>query len=374
MPLFHIHGLVGACSRRSQPARASSARRASTRRRSTRGSSELEPTWYTAVPTMHQAVLARAPTARRLAARAALHPVVLGAAPAARARWSSSDVFGVPVIEAYGMTEAAHQMASNPLPPGDAEARARSGCRRESRSPCSTRTVEPAAAGERRRGRRSAARRCSPGTSRTRRLTPTLHRRLVPHRRRGLARRRRLPVPAGPHEGDHQPRWREDRAAPRSRRRCSAHPDVDAGRDASPCPTSGWARTSAPPSCYVRAGRGDRARASGSTSPTRLARLQGAEGDRLRGRGAEGADGQAPAASVSPRGSGSLRVACDAPATTSPPRNDVRARDCASSGPRRSTSIASASTTTSSRSGGDSILGAELWPASRERHGTAARR
>ena len=27
--------------------------------------------------------------------------------------------FGVPVLEAYGMTEAAHQMASNPLPPGN---------------------------------------------------------------------------------------------------------------------------------------------------------------------------------------------------------------------------------------------------------------
>jgi acyl-CoA synthetase (AMP-forming)/AMP-acid ligase II len=26
--------------------------------------------------------------------------------------------FGVPMLEAYGMTEAAHQMASNPLPPG----------------------------------------------------------------------------------------------------------------------------------------------------------------------------------------------------------------------------------------------------------------
>ena len=26
--------------------------------------------------------------------------------------------FGCPVIESYGMTEAAHQMASNPLPPG----------------------------------------------------------------------------------------------------------------------------------------------------------------------------------------------------------------------------------------------------------------
>ncbi len=29
------------------------------------------------------------------------------------------ETFGVPVIEAYGMTEAAHQMASNPLPPGE---------------------------------------------------------------------------------------------------------------------------------------------------------------------------------------------------------------------------------------------------------------
>ena len=28
--------------------------------------------------------------------------------------------FGVPVIESYGMTEAAHQMASNPLPPREA--------------------------------------------------------------------------------------------------------------------------------------------------------------------------------------------------------------------------------------------------------------
>jgi acyl-CoA synthetase (AMP-forming)/AMP-acid ligase II len=28
-------------------------------------------------------------------------------------------VFGVPMIEAYGMTEATHQMASNPLPPGE---------------------------------------------------------------------------------------------------------------------------------------------------------------------------------------------------------------------------------------------------------------
>jgi acyl-CoA synthetase (AMP-forming)/AMP-acid ligase II len=32
-----------------------------------------------------------------------------------------AEVLGVPVIEAYGMTEAAHQMASNPLPPGESK-------------------------------------------------------------------------------------------------------------------------------------------------------------------------------------------------------------------------------------------------------------
>ena len=31
--------------------------------------------------------------------------------------------FQVPVIESYGMTEAAHQMASSPLPPGQRKVR-----------------------------------------------------------------------------------------------------------------------------------------------------------------------------------------------------------------------------------------------------------
>jgi acyl-CoA synthetase (AMP-forming)/AMP-acid ligase II len=77
-------------------------------------------TWYSAVPTMHQAILARAarnPGRGRVdglrfirSSSAALPPRVLGELETA---------FGVPVIEAYGMTEAAHQMASNPLPPGE---------------------------------------------------------------------------------------------------------------------------------------------------------------------------------------------------------------------------------------------------------------
>ena len=50
---------------RSPPAAASSARRASTRCSSSSGSTRREPTWYTAVPTMHQAILARARAQRR---------------------------------------------------------------------------------------------------------------------------------------------------------------------------------------------------------------------------------------------------------------------------------------------------------------------
>ena len=74
------------------------------------------PTWYTAVPTMHQAILTRAGRNREIIARhplrfirsssASLPPKVIGELEAA---------FNAPVIEAYGMTEAAHQMASNPL-------------------------------------------------------------------------------------------------------------------------------------------------------------------------------------------------------------------------------------------------------------------
>jgi acyl-CoA synthetase (AMP-forming)/AMP-acid ligase II len=79
---------------------------------------EARPTWYTAVPTMHQAIVARAPNNADVIAR---HPLRF-------MRSSSSSmppqvireleaVFGAPLIEAYGMTEATHQMASNPLPP-----------------------------------------------------------------------------------------------------------------------------------------------------------------------------------------------------------------------------------------------------------------
>jgi acyl-CoA synthetase (AMP-forming)/AMP-acid ligase II len=117
MPLFHVHGLV-----------------ASTLATFATGGTLVVPakfnplsfwrvakahavTWYSAVPTIHQLLVARAGSGRpegvdRLrfirSCSASLAPQLMSNLEAA---------FGAPVLEAYGMTEAAHQMASNPLPP-----------------------------------------------------------------------------------------------------------------------------------------------------------------------------------------------------------------------------------------------------------------
>jgi acyl-CoA synthetase (AMP-forming)/AMP-acid ligase II len=119
MPLFHIHGLIAALL---APLSAGGTVCCTTGFNALKFFSwlaEVRPTWYTAVPTMHQAILARASknseivAANRLrfirSSSSALPPTVIG---------ELERIFGAPVIEAYGMTEAAHQMASNPLPPG----------------------------------------------------------------------------------------------------------------------------------------------------------------------------------------------------------------------------------------------------------------
>jgi acyl-CoA synthetase (AMP-forming)/AMP-acid ligase II len=121
MPLFHVHGLV-----------------ASTLATLSTGGTVVVPakfsplsfwrvardygvTWYSAVPTLHQLLLARVQPgdpkpagAEKLrfirSCSASLPPQVMHDLEAA---------FGAPVLEAYGMTEASHQMSSNPLPPGD---------------------------------------------------------------------------------------------------------------------------------------------------------------------------------------------------------------------------------------------------------------
>jgi acyl-CoA synthetase (AMP-forming)/AMP-acid ligase II len=76
------------------------------------------PTWYTAVPTMHQTILSRASRNADTIAEVPLRFLRSSSAslpgPVMEAL---AETFGAPVIEGYGMTEAAHQMASNPLPP-----------------------------------------------------------------------------------------------------------------------------------------------------------------------------------------------------------------------------------------------------------------
>ena len=120
MPLFHIHGLVGSTlstlasggtvvvPRRVRPSAFAADLRAH------------DVTWVSAVPTLLDRLVstaARASAGRPEALRfARTSSSALSAELAARAE----EVLGAPVLEAYGMTEASHQMASNPLPPARA--------------------------------------------------------------------------------------------------------------------------------------------------------------------------------------------------------------------------------------------------------------
>ena len=117
MPLFHIHGLVAATLASLHAGAAVSCTPGFSAFKVPEWLATVQPTWFTAVPTMHQAILMRMrgkPEARAAALRfirsssASLPPQVMAELEA---------TFGSPVIEAYGMTEAAHQMCSNPLPP-----------------------------------------------------------------------------------------------------------------------------------------------------------------------------------------------------------------------------------------------------------------
>ena len=124
MPLFHIHGLLAGLL---APLSAGGSVVATEGFDAFGFYSQLRalrPTYYTAVPTMHQMVLARS----------ARHPGEARSAGLRFVRSSSASLpgpvleelrglFGVPVIESYGMTEATHQMCANPLPPAAAKIR-----------------------------------------------------------------------------------------------------------------------------------------------------------------------------------------------------------------------------------------------------------
>ena len=79
----------------------------------------FQPTWYTAVPTIHQSVLARGILDNRLAKGHSLRFIGTASAPMPLPVLRElGDFFDVPVIECYGMTETSGQITCNPLPPG----------------------------------------------------------------------------------------------------------------------------------------------------------------------------------------------------------------------------------------------------------------
>lgn len=118
MPLFHVHGLIGATMstlssggtvivpRSFQPFSLTTALR------------RHRATWYTAVPTIHQFALARAREERAVVPSLRFVRSASMKLPGAVLERLEA-YFGVPAIEAYGMTEAAHQVATNLLPPAE---------------------------------------------------------------------------------------------------------------------------------------------------------------------------------------------------------------------------------------------------------------
>jgi len=118
MPLFHIHGLIGAVLSSIAAGASIACAPSFDALKFFRWYSETKPTWYSAVPTMHQAILGRAARNAEVIENGRLRLIrSSSSALPPQVKQELEDVFGVPVIEAYGMTEAAHQMASNPLPP-----------------------------------------------------------------------------------------------------------------------------------------------------------------------------------------------------------------------------------------------------------------
>ena len=135
MPLFHVHGLV-----------------ASTLSTLLSGGTVVVPakfnplsfwrtvrdsgvTWYSAVPTIHHLLLSRAGDERPAGAKGLRFIRSCSAALPPEMMAKMEQVFGAPVLEAYGMTEASHQMCSNPLPPAARKAGlGRAGNRRQGRA------------------------------------------------------------------------------------------------------------------------------------------------------------------------------------------------------------------------------------------------
>ncbi|MEM7579806.1 MAG: AMP-binding protein [Cyanobacteria bacterium P01_A01_bin.80] len=118
MPLFHIHGLMGALLSSLSVGASVVCTPGFNAPKFFEWVKDCSPTWYSAVPTMHQTILARVETNREIIDRSGIRLIRSSSAPLPPQIMAELEkTFNAPVIESYGMTEASHQMASNPLPP-----------------------------------------------------------------------------------------------------------------------------------------------------------------------------------------------------------------------------------------------------------------
>ncbi len=118
MPLFHIHGLMAAVLSSLGAGASIFCSPGFNALKFFAWMKEANPSWYTAVPTMHQAILARAARNREVIETGRLRLIRSSSASLPpQVMRELEETFDAPVIESYGMTEAAHQMTSNPLPP-----------------------------------------------------------------------------------------------------------------------------------------------------------------------------------------------------------------------------------------------------------------
>jgi acyl-CoA synthetase (AMP-forming)/AMP-acid ligase II/acyl carrier protein len=118
MPLFHSHGLIAAVLASLVTGGSVVCTSGFSLSKFFAWLDELLPTWFTAVPTIHQAILTRTVDNQQLIDRCLIRLIrsATSALPP-KVMLKMEEVFNVPVIESYGMTETATQITSNPLPP-----------------------------------------------------------------------------------------------------------------------------------------------------------------------------------------------------------------------------------------------------------------
>ncbi|MBM3812493.1 MAG: AMP-binding protein [Acidimicrobiia bacterium] len=117
MPLFHVHGLVASTLGTLLSGGTLVVPGKFNALSFWRTLNENKVTWYSAVPTIHQLALSRVSAGRPQGAERLRFIRSCSAPLPVETAKKMEESIGVPVLEAYGMTEASHQMASNPLPP-----------------------------------------------------------------------------------------------------------------------------------------------------------------------------------------------------------------------------------------------------------------